>query len=78
MRNMRGTLPIFIFIGLALMAVIGAIVIQYSATAAVGEVNDTSKEELPLTLYSVENAVIYGIAAILMIFAAYFAFRATI
>jgi ABC-type antimicrobial peptide transport system permease subunit len=75
MRAMRGILPIFIFVGLALMAVIGIVIFQSSATAAVVEVNDTSKEELPLTIFDAEYAVIFGIASILMILAGYFALR---
>jgi NADH:ubiquinone oxidoreductase subunit 6 (subunit J) len=75
MRNMRSPLPIFIFIALGLIAVIGVIILGASSTAAVAEVNNTSTEELPLTIYHTEYYVVFGIAAILILLAGYFAFR---
>ncbi len=75
MRNMRSPLPIFIFIGLGLLAVFGVIILGASSTSAVAEVNNTSTEELPLSIYHTEYFVVFGIAAILLLLAGYFAFR---
>jgi hypothetical protein len=82
MRNMRSPLPIFIFIGLALIAIIGVIILGASSTSAVVEVNNsymgvnnTSTDDLALTMYHEEYYLIYGIAAILFLVAAYFALR---
>lgn len=75
MRNMRSPLPIFIFIALGLIAIIGVIILGASATSAVVAVNNTSTEELPLTIYHTEYYVVFGLAAILILLAGYFAFR---
>lgn len=75
MRNMRSPLPIFIFVGIALIAVIGVIIIGASSTSAVVEVNNTETEELPLTIYHTEYYLIFGFAALMMLLAGYFAFR---
>lgn len=75
MRNMRSPLPIFIFVGIALIAVIGVIILGASSTSAVVEVNNNETEELPLSIYHTEYYVIFGLAALLMLLAGYFAFR---
>jgi len=75
MRNMRSPLPIFIFIGLSLLAVIGVITLGASSTAAVAQVNNTSTDDLSIAIYHEEYYVVFGIAALLMILAGYFAFR---
>ena len=75
MRAIKSPLPIFIFVGIALIAMIGVVIIGASSTSAVVEVNDTAKEELPLTIYHTEYYLIFGFAALMMLLALYFAFR---
>jgi hypothetical protein len=72
---MKSYLPIIIFIALALVSIIGLAIVESSATAAVVETGNTSKEEVPLTMYTAESAYIYVFAALLMIIAAYFAVK---
>lgn len=73
MRGGRNTLPVFIFIGLALLAVIGAIVFGSAITTVSVEVNDTETETLSVGVYTVETVLIFGIAAVLCIVAIFFA-----
>lgn len=75
MRNMRSPLPIFIFIGLGLIAVIGVIILGASSTAAVAQVNNTSTDDLSITIYHEEYYLVFGLAALLLLIAGYFALR---
>lgn len=75
MRAMRSSMPIFIFLGLGLIAVIGVIVLGASATSASVAVNNSSMEPLAVGVYSGETAVVFGFAALLIIIAGYFALR---
>lgn len=75
MRAMRSPLPIFIFVGIALIAVIGVIILGASSTSAVVEVNNNETEELPLSIYHTEYYVVFGLAVLLMLLAGYFALR---
>ncbi len=72
---MRSPLPIFLLVGLALFAVIGIAIFGSAATTAVAQVNNTTTEEMPLTVYGAEYGIVFGIAALLIIIAAYFALR---
>lgn len=74
----RNMMPMFILIGLSLFAVIGAIVLQTSATAAVAEVNDTvdnETDELSLGIFTAEYSIVFGLAILLFVVALYLAFR---
>jgi len=75
MRNMRSPMPIFIFVGLALIAVIGVIILGASATSASIAVNNTSTEPLSTGIYSIETSIIFGFSALLVIVAGYFALK---
>jgi hypothetical protein len=75
MRVMRSSLPIFLLVGLAMISIIGVIILQAGATAAVSEVNDTAKEELSLGMYEMQYGLAFGIGALLLIVAGYFALR---
>ena len=72
---MRSPLPIFIFIGLALIAVIGLITLQYASTSASIEVNNTTSEPVATDLYEIDYGIIFGIAALIMLVAVYFALK---
>ena len=76
--SMRNMMPMFILIGLSLFAVIGVIILQSSATAAVAEVNDTVEnetDELSLGIFTAEYGIMFGIAGLLFIVALYLALR---
>lgn len=75
MRAMKSSLPIFIFIGLALFAIIGIAVLEAGAANASIAVNNTSTEDLAVNIYSGEAYILYGIGAILLLLAGYFALR---
>lgn len=72
---MRGTMPIIIFIGLALIIGLGIVIMQASVTSAAVEVNDTATEELPVAVYSITTILLGGVAAVMFIISAYFALR---
>lgn len=72
---MRSALPIFILVGVAMIAVLGVVILGAASSAAIAEVNDTSTEELPLVVYESEYAFMFGIAAVLLLVAGYFALR---
>lgn len=72
---MRSSLPIFIFVGLALVATIGIVIFGTVTTSAVAEVNNESKEELPLTIYGMEYGLIFGLGGLLCLLAVYFALK---
>jgi len=74
----RNMMPVFILVGLTLFAVIGAVILQTSATAAVAEVNDTATngtDELSLGIFTAEYSIVFGLATLLFIVALYLAFR---
>lgn len=73
--RMRSPLPIFIFVGIALIAIIGVMIMGASSTSAVAKVNNSDTEELPLTIYHTEFYIAFGIATLLMLLAGYFALR---
>lgn len=72
---MRSSLPVFIFVGLALVAVVGMAMLGAASTAAVKEVNNTSTEELPLAIYETNYGLVFGISALLILMAGYFALK---
>jgi len=72
---MRSSLPIFIFVGLALIIAIGVAILGASAGSAVAEVGNSTTEELPLAIYETDYFVMYGLAAVFIIIALYFALR---
>lgn len=76
--SMRNMMPMFILIGLSLLTVIGVLVLQSSATAAVAEVNDTvdnETDELSRGIFTAEYGIMFGIAGLLFIVALYLALR---
>lgn len=76
--SMRNMMPMFILLGLSLFAVIGVIIMQSSATAAVAEVSDTVTEgtdEMSLGIFTAEYGIMFGIAGLLFIVALYLALR---
>jgi NADH:ubiquinone oxidoreductase subunit 6 (subunit J) len=76
--SMRNMMPMFILIGLLLLTVIGVLVLQSSATAAVAEVNDTvdnETDELSRGIFTAEYGIMFGIAGLLFIVALYLALR---
>lgn len=91
MRNMRSPLPVIIFIGIALFAVIGIIVLESSAKSAstsvinttayeasLDEYGNTTSEDLPVGIYTVEYSIMFGLSALILLIAGYFALRAVI
>jgi fucose permease len=72
---MRSSLPIFIFVGLALIIAIGVAILGASAGSAVAEVGDTATEELPLAVFETSYFIFYGLGFIFVIIAMYFALR---
>ena len=72
------TLPIFIMVGLAFIAVIGVIILQTASTAAIVEINNSSTEELPLTIYYTEYFLMFGFVAILILLGLYFSVHSII
>jgi len=75
---MRSSLPIFIFVGLALVIAIGVAVLEVSTGSAISEVGNSTTEELPITLFGAEYAIMFGLAALLFILGAYFALKSII
>ena len=75
MRSRKSALPIIIFIGLALVAVLGIVVLNTSATSAAMEVNNSSRDNLPLAVNATSSYFVEGIAVILFIIAIYFAVK---
>lgn len=75
MRGMRSSLPIFLFIGIAFIAVIGVIVLGAAATSASEEVNTTATDDLSIGIYTWEYGLMFGIGALLLLVAGYFALR---
>jgi hypothetical protein len=72
---MRSSLPIFIFVGLALIIAIGVAILGASAGSAVAEVGDTATEELPLAVFETSYFIFYCLGFIFVIIAMYFALR---
>ena len=75
MRNMRSSLPVFIFIGLALVAIIGVIILETSATSAGIAVNNTSTDTLSTGMYETEYNIVLGVSGLLLLVAGYFALK---
>jgi len=75
MKPMRSSLPIFLLIGLALISVIGVILLETGAGAAVAEVNDTAKDDLSLGMYEIEYGLMFGVGAMFFIVALYFVLK---
>lgn len=73
--RMSSPLPIFILLGLALMAMIGMMVLESSSTAAAVEVNNTTRDPLPLAVYTSDSVVVYGLVVLLVLIALYFVLR---
>lgn len=78
MRAMRSSLPVFLFIGIALIAIIGVMVLQSAATSASVEVGNTTTDDFSTGVYSIEVWVMYGIGALLFLVAGYFVLRGII
>lgn len=72
---MKTPLPFFILIGLVLISVIGIMLFETGAGAAVVEVNNTAKEDFALMVYGIDAWMMFGLGAIIVIVALYIALR---
>ena len=78
MRAMRSPLPVFLLVGIALIAIIGIAVLGSAATSAAKEVNTTATEELSIGIYTWEYGLMFGLAVVIILVAGYFALRMVI
>jgi flagellar basal body-associated protein FliL len=73
--RMRSPLPIFILLGIALIAIVGIMVLETSAKSAATEVNNSSRDNVSMVFYTIDNTVIYGVVVMLILIALYFVLR---
>ena len=75
MRNMRSPLPVFIFVFIGVLAIVGVVILQASASTAASQVNNSTTENLAVALYGLDFYLMLGISAIIFIVAMIFALK---